>query len=770
MVTIASENPLSSSAGHGNSAQCFQGRVVWSTDKAEMEAAVCRQRGSAGGAGGKLRSVLGGLMVSALFFSVSKARKAHGHFLVNSKAVMRDRLDHWTLRDGVRVPVLARMTVCVDVRVLTPGEWMAFSYTSRRWWSYDLALQGDDRALYVWFLGVRRRVRVHLSLLSWHRLCLQCDSLRDSFSLEVNGSIGATETTVMARAMPAGGDLLLGWPPWEAPPGGRLAGVELYMFRMWGDVRPHAPCEDGTVAGWDSRLWSVSRPRAMARDDTLQCGEWAAPLDRQAHGPITVKMETDMPKLLVHARIKRSNVSLGTGANTTSAATVNGRAPSTSSSLPTPAAPTTTTPPPTASTPPFTPVSSTVTISDLTSSAPTSHSGANSRAVQPASSLLAQATGFLQAVASSALSTESAVVVKCDFSQFCDSTTSHYWMVVSVEVLPGNRKTVQDVQAWFSDVFSECGLSETPTPDAYSNETSGTSAAPGSCQNNSTGKSQIIKVDCEVKEDFTKTNCTVLVGRSQETDTCSISQLLQESRDHSLSAQLLGNVRRVGLDPCLDDLVLPPGDGFVHCNSSVPYQDVCVAEAPINITCSYQKSFLPQGLADGSVPSCNGQEQQYCHCDAFCQDPGAFYAFNLNIIKPDATFSDITNIITQLDSPCNSTIVPQSLCNNISTVFNCYQGVHIQCYGNGTRLYNCMVALQLNQPMDTCTVSRALVPLLSPRSSVSYDGVLTRIALCGSRKISVADLFNSTFTWVRADLGAQQICQHSNFLDFREFT
>ena len=83
------------------------------------------------------------------------------------------------------MPLLFQMTVCVDVRVVAPGAWVAFSYSSVHAPRPELGLEGDGQALYGWLLRVRHTFPVRLSLRRWHRLCLKRDVLGNSFSLEV---------------------------------------------------------------------------------------------------------------------------------------------------------------------------------------------------------------------------------------------------------------------------------------------------------------------------------------------------------------------------------------------------------------------------------------------------------------------------------------------------------------------------------------------------------------------------------------------------------
>lgn len=182
-------------------------------------------------------------------------------------------MDQWTLQENQHMPKLSQVTVCVDVRLLTVGKWIAFSYTTPRSPYYALALQGDSDAIYAWLLGVQHHFPVRLELKRWHRLCVRIDSLRNSFSLSVSSSQETHERTVIVHAMQPNGTLQLGCQSWEFSPGTNMATMELYLFRMWGDVSEHARCEDGTIVGWDSSMWRFSRAQTLVQDDTLYCGE-----------------------------------------------------------------------------------------------------------------------------------------------------------------------------------------------------------------------------------------------------------------------------------------------------------------------------------------------------------------------------------------------------------------------------------------------------------------------------------------------------------------
>ncbi|KAK2814786.1 hypothetical protein Q7C36_023052 [Tachysurus vachellii] len=207
-----------------------------------------------------------------LWILIPLIAQADSYFMSNSKAVLQGCRDQWILQDKQSVPKLSQITVCMDMRLLTAGNWMAFSYTTPRSPKYDLALHGDSEAMYAWILGVKHRFPVQLTLERWHRLCLRIDSLRNSFILNIGSSQKTYERRVFAHAMQLNGKLQLGCQPWDIFPETSMATIELYMFRMWGDVREHANCEDGTIVGWDSSMWSISRAQAWVQDNALYCG------------------------------------------------------------------------------------------------------------------------------------------------------------------------------------------------------------------------------------------------------------------------------------------------------------------------------------------------------------------------------------------------------------------------------------------------------------------------------------------------------------------
>nr|XP_057916341.1 mucin-17-like isoform X2 [Doryrhamphus excisus] len=215
-----------------------------------------------------------------------------GYFLGDTKAVLNGCKDHWTLQDRTHMPLLFHMTVCVDVRMVDPGAWVAFSYSSTHLPKPDLGLEGDMGALYGWLLGVRHRFPLSLTLNRWYRVCLRKND--KSLSLELDGRLVA-ERTVFANAIPPSGSLWLGCRPRQVPAGGAALGrVEVYMFRMWADLARRGFCEDGDVIGWDAHFWGVTSPRARQRDPNLPCVSTSTVGSLHQSEPPSVKVTVPM--------------------------------------------------------------------------------------------------------------------------------------------------------------------------------------------------------------------------------------------------------------------------------------------------------------------------------------------------------------------------------------------------------------------------------------------------------------------------------------------
>ncbi|XP_028425801.1 uncharacterized protein LOC114549618 [Perca flavescens] len=461
--------------------------------------------------------------------------KALGYFLGDTKAVLNGCEDHWTLQGRATMPLPLQMTLCVDIRVVVPGAWVAFSYSSVLTPGPELGLEGDDEALYGWLLRVRHRFPMQLSPTHWHRVCLRRDVSRNSFSLEVDGKMVA-ERTVFARAIPPNGSLFLGCQPRDRPPGIVLGQVELYLFRMWADLGNHGLCEDGTVIGWNAQSWGLTSPRAAQRDPKLLCVE--VPSTRTTSSSV-------IPTPVTHMSNQTSKATVSTPRGST---TVNSNQTETPSVTPASANHSTEKKPSNFQNSSVTPSTNGIPLSIPT---PVNQTTASNAALpfaavpeSAASSAYQRSASIQTSLITSLLVNQTtpgrtlrlgSPLVNCDISQLCSNTSAYFWMSISVEA-QGNNKTEQDVLKLVSNAFS-----------CQSNAAQVVTGVKDFCQGDR--QLQAVQVNCSAKSNIRQTTCNVLLQLSHAVSACELQRAgvsaLQQAGDQQIQATIIGDVERV---------------------------------------------------------------------------------------------------------------------------------------------------------------------------------------------------------------------------------
>ncbi|KAJ8276693.1 hypothetical protein COCON_G00084450 [Conger conger] len=579
--------------------------------------------------------------------------------------------DHWALRDGVRVPALVHLTVCVYVRVLRGGAWTAYAYGDPGARAHHLGLQGDGQRLYVWLLGVRHGFPVRLLQRTWYHVCLRRDAGRQQVSLEVDGTPSLRR--VVAGTVPPAGRLTLGSPDRDGPPSRAGAAVELYLFRVWDNVGPRGVCEDGGVVAWRREQWDMGDHPPL-QDESLPCGPRR--MKREATSSIS------LPVTSKESMTKTSTVPIVTVPMTTSAN-----------------------------------------------------------------------------------NTPGSLMLRCSFSDLCANKSAFYWMVLDVQSRKGenNESRPQDIKNWLQSVFNISACVQSTDGASPSNREEGT------CKNeNGTFVSlfQGIEVTCDDrdKQSPEKTNCTVLLQLSQLIDVCVLHWALEDNKETSINAHLVGRVERVGKGLCTNGETLPPGGGFEKCNSTLPLSDACHAEQPV--TCkNYAETVVvpvdPLSPVDQNCSASNKKVKHGCDCTAFCNETAAYYTLTLGVTDPSIVFSDITSLIYKLGSTpqtCNNS--SDNPCTEVPVISQVYQ----ECFGMGAQINNCTVVLTLTKAMNICTLRATLVSLIEQKSGIFYNGSLTRVAICGWPAGSADNIAN--FTWISGHLGYSQICQNDSIMSF----
>ncbi|KAK1884809.1 Adhesion G-protein coupled receptor G4 [Dissostichus eleginoides] len=466
------------------------------------------------------------------------------------------------------MPLLFQITLCVDIRVVVPGAWVAFSYSSVHAPRPELGLEGDEDALYAWLLRVRHRFPIRLSPKHWHRVCLRRDVQHNSFSLEVDGKMVA-QRTVIAQAIPPAGSMWLGCRPRDQPPGDTLGEVELYLFRMWGDLGNHGLCEDGSVIGWNAHYWGVTSPRARQRDPNLLC----VPYPTSTLSPV---IATPV-----------SHVSNHTSKITDS--------------------PTTDWTPSHATVLPYTtvPASETRSTNQSTSTQKT-----------PITTPVDQTP---------AGRTSGSSLVNCDISQLCSNDSAYFWMTINVTA-KSVSKTEQDVHNLVSNAFS-CPTNRSDTAQRV---TDFIDFCQGdkfiqTVQVNCSAKSNIRQTTCDVLLQLSRTVSACELQRAGDS-------ALQQAADTQIEVRITGEVERVGRGICgdvepssgrfvrctstssLDDICQANTNPKLTCSFLEPN--------------SYQ-ALQPD--KEFGCSEYHREAPSFCDCTAFCNSSRQFFAIRINI-------------------------------------------------------------------------------------------------------------------------------------------
>ncbi|XP_034718262.1 adhesion G-protein coupled receptor G4 isoform X2 [Etheostoma cragini] len=594
------------------------------------------------------------LLVIWLSLMTANPTKALGYFLGDTKAVLNGCEDHWTLQDSATMPLLLQMTLCVDIRVVVPGAWVAFSYSSVLAPGPELGLEGDDEALYGWLLRVRHRFPMRLSPTQWHRVCLRRDVSRNSFSLEVNGKMVAART-VIAQAIPPNGSLWLGCRPRDRPPGAVLGEVELYLFRMWADVGNHGLCEDGTVIGWNAQSWGLTSPRARQRDPNLLCVALPTGFGRLFPPPPEVPSTTTSSSTVIatpvtHMSNQMSKATVSTPPGTTTVNSIQTEPPSVTPS----ANHSTETKPSNFQNSYVTPSPNGIPLSILTPVNQTTASntdlpfttvpvtGASSAHQMSASTQNSLITSLLvnQSTPGGPL-TSGFPLVNCDTSQLCSNTNAYFWMPISVTA-QGDNKTEQDVHNLVSNVFS-----------CHSNAAHGVTGFIDFCQGD--GQLQAVLVNCSAKSNIRQTTCDMVLQLSHAVSACELQRAgvsaLQQAGDQEIQVKIIGEVERVGRDICGD--VEPSSGRLVRCTSTSSLEEICQANNHSKLTCSLiQPNSNP--APQPNTESCSSEVPRFCDCTAFCNSASQFFAMRININSASFNVDSLKVLLSGLGArTCN---------------------------------------------------------------------------------------------------------------------
>ncbi|CAL8399583.1 unnamed protein product [Boreogadus saida] len=317
-------------------------------------------------------------------------------------------------------------------------------------------------------------------------------------------------------------------------------------------------------------------------------------------------------------------------------------------------------------------------------------------------------------------------------SSNCSKPTVSYLMQINVSV-SGENNNEHDVRLWLQELFDDHsdGCLTTAMTTAMTNFTK---AIPINIFKS-------LDISCVEKTGIRKTSCAVRLEFWHAVQPCCLLQTLCRagSNSHNISAAA-HTVDRIG--------ILKPANSSSECSSvSKPYPESCMATPPHNATCR-DPSTVFSPLTDLNT-TCPTEEQVIgtaCNCSGFCtgREIDAYYAFRISITDRTLNVSYISNLISQLGT--------RSLCTHYSGS-TCLPDIRTSCKDNKvdcgqttTRLEQYNLIISFSQKLPTCAISAALEMAFSSEEGISYNGQLSRIALCGNTSYQDNPI-NSSCTW-----------------------
>ncbi|XP_069749659.1 adhesion G-protein coupled receptor G4 isoform X2 [Narcine bancroftii] len=228
---------------------------------------------------------------------------ADGVSLRDRKATFDVVSQYGRLRDGLRVPPLTALTVCIDIYPThNLSKWTAFTYqTPAAGDVQELGIGGYKDNLRVWLAGAAYDVRCPLPLNAWHTVCLTWSLSSGILAVYLNSS-RAHSSQPVARRLRAGGALVLGQYQLSHSDFDRSWAFlgELYYFRLWDRVRAGGElsatdCSRGNVISWTESDLNFST-NTLRQDSTLRCDLTTTPSsDRTTSLPTSTAKTSSSP-------------------------------------------------------------------------------------------------------------------------------------------------------------------------------------------------------------------------------------------------------------------------------------------------------------------------------------------------------------------------------------------------------------------------------------------------------------------------------------------
>ncbi|XP_078122096.1 uncharacterized protein LOC144527741 [Sander vitreus] len=259
----------------------------------------------------------------------------------------------------------------------------------------------------------------------------------------------------------------------------------------------------------------------------------------------------------------------------------------------------------------------------------------------------------------------------------------------------------------------------------------------------STGLFQGINVSCTPTTATININCSVMLQLTQRVPSCCILSTLCAASQTSTDIHVVGKTA---------DIKNPLQN---QCNNTMQEQNSCIYTGQTGASC--EESGTAYVMPQPNSTHCGADKvNNTCDCSAYCSRPDAYYTFQISIQDSKINFSYISSVISKLKQQptCPSSGGVSCPLSNIASE---YKDANVDCGSTATTLQSCKVILGFGHEVPICNVSAAVIYVLQSEKGISYNGPVTRAAICGNSEISDNPL-NSEFVWFTINLQPATFC------------
>ncbi|XP_049896391.1 adhesion G-protein coupled receptor G2 [Epinephelus moara] len=244
---------------------------------------------------------------------------------------------------------------------------------------------------------------------------------------------------------------------------------------------------------------------------------------------------------------------------------------------------------------------------------------------------------------------------------------------------------------------------------------------------------QGIDVSCTTKTAIRKTNCSVTLQLRHSIPPCCILRTLCAASKASSDIHVVGKKA---------DRIRGLENG---CNSNIQEENSCVYTGQAGAACQETESayVIPQR----NTTHCDEEKgNNVCNCSAYCSGTDAYYTFEIFIkdtSKMNLTY--VSSLISKLKQQPNCPPSAEVPCPS-SILASEYKDANVTCGLNEANLQSCSVILVFAHEVPICNVSTAVINVFQSVKEISFNGQVTRAAICGNSEVNSNPL-KSEFKW-----------------------